>query len=317
MNIKQFEDYLRKQVLAERKAYLESRESSPETKDLNILDEGVMDAIASFIGRSERAQSFFAGRYLSYMGVPTSSKLYAPFKGYFKMIEKEQLQKLFNGEEKAREHFAEFATLLTLKVLQDDFINIFGLTEKTHIGGALLDAIQSAIDSDSFKETVRESIYDSLLNVSKDNFSDVDKKLDVDGDGLSAAEEEVIGSDDNDPDNTSSIKDKIEPEEAEAESAEVPVKPEEVSAEQTPEEDKKQSDSVKKKISKRKKTKKKKAEPDSQMGLFGEKPKKDSPPSKEEEAEEEEEEKEQPQQQSLFEESSLISSELLKRILDQ
>jgi len=313
MNIKQFEDHLRKQVLAERKAYLESRKSFSETKDLNILDEGVMDAIASLIGRSETAQRFFAGRYLSYMGVPTSSKLYAPFMAYIADIDKVELQKLFNGEAKARKHFAEYSTLLTLQILQNDFTDIFGLNEKTHIGGALLDAIQSAIDSDSFKEAVRGSIYDSLMNVSKDNFSAAEKELDGDEDGIDNAVEKILGSDSNKPDDIEAIKTKLRTGSDEPPpDIFVPADPKEV-------------EPVKTKVAK----KKKKAEPEGQLGLFGQEPVKkekevtDELEDKDEDTDDNQAEEgpqkgnEEAQQTSLFEESSPISSELLQRILDQ
>ena len=219
MDRKHLKKFLREQVYIQRNHYVRNQtltEAQKFKKVVKILrenetiDEGLFDSLRSIVGGgSRKIKGFLARRVISYLGVPSNHPLSFYFTQFLVKRSMGELQALFLGQRSIRREFAEYATRATMRVLEDDFSEMFGLKGGTFLGDALLDGITKAINSEDFQNTLLKNYYVSLGNMADTDLDSLEAGEDTDGDGVTDGDEQVAGLNPEVPDEPESIKQKV------------------------------------------------------------------------------------------------------------
>ena len=219
MDRKHLKKFLREQVYVQRNHYVRNQTLTEAQKfkkvvrilrETETIDEGLFDSLRSIVGGgSRKIKGFLARRVVSYLGVPSGHPLSFYFTQFLVKRSMGELQALFLGQRSIRREFAEYATRATMRVLEDDFSEMFGLKGGTFLGDALLDGITKAINSEDFQNTLLKNYYVSLGNMADTDLDSLEAGEDTDGDGVTDGDEQVAGFNPEVPDEPESIKQKV------------------------------------------------------------------------------------------------------------
>ena len=214
MNNIVFEEFLKEQVLMQRELFLENRDLTESQKynkvvsilrENNKIDEGMLDRLGSLVsGGVGKVKRFIIRRMLAFMGIPANHPLSAPFTKAVDSLSLEEFQGLVSGKERQIKLFAEVATLATIRTFTEQMEDIFKLKRNTTLGGAVIESLEKAVNSREFAKLIRKGYYDTFTEVKSIGWDE-----DPDGDGLTNAEEEIIGTDSAVEDDNESLKDLI------------------------------------------------------------------------------------------------------------
>ena len=206
MNKKDFKKFLREHVAEQRSLFLENKGLSEDQKyrkmvsmlrESESIDEGLLDRLGSVIGdrNKNRIKRFLIGRLVSHLGISKKSPLYGPVVRVAVELGVKDLQGILKGNTRIQRKFADTAAAATILTMQQNAIQLFGLSETSFFGGPLSDAIKNVFGSADFQNMVFDSFEKALVEFSDPVHTSDLADEDPDGDGLTNSDEEMLGTD--------------------------------------------------------------------------------------------------------------------------
>lgn len=238
MNKKELQSYLHNRVLFEIKVNkLKNKLNEQQieslihhlAKDQEVLAEGFFSTVASLLGfdRQGEVKRFLARRVVSYLGVPAGHPLNRPLTNFITRLPVRDISALYRGNTRMRKKLAEVLSRAIVSTFKKELPNIMNLKGGS-LGDPITDAMMDVVGTKDFRDSIKKSLVDSLVNLPSSDAGDLDsmksdiedlKKgmtdiaqslkgqmksdptdTDTDNDGLSDGEEDAIGTDPTDVD---------------------------------------------------------------------------------------------------------------------
>jgi len=173
MSTQNFSDYLKRQVLLEKKAYVLRQTLSEEEigdavhfliKESEVINEGLFSAVGSLIGGGlNKVKQFLSGRAVSYLGIPKRNPLYGPLTNFISSMPSRDILALYRGDPEKREKLVDILTDETVNILKRDMDKILGVDTRGSLGGPIASSMTDVVKSPAFKQSVKAS-FDRAFN---------------------------------------------------------------------------------------------------------------------------------------------------------
>ena len=184
MHQNDLEGFLRKKVLFEIKARkLRNRLTEDQKgsvafyllKEHGRLDEGIMDTLKSIVGGgADQVKRFMLGRLITYLGIPNGHPFREPILKHLSKMSIKEINDLSKGSPSSRTKFVDVLTDATVEAFSTQMKTILNVKEDSRLGQPLIKAMTAVVNKKEFKDSVKSSYKDALVDLSKTDFADME-----------------------------------------------------------------------------------------------------------------------------------------------
>ncbi len=183
MNSNQLEKYLRNRILVEIRANSLRKQLTEDqigdiaiylASDDNLLTEGFFSTIGALLGGGmTETKRFLAKRVVSFLGIPSGHPLSQPVTDFIARLPTKDIYAMYRGNPRMRKKLVSVLSDATVNAFRQEMPNIMALKGGS-LGGPITDAMVDVVSTKEFKQSVKKSFEDALVNLPGSDAGDLE-----------------------------------------------------------------------------------------------------------------------------------------------
>ena len=183
MNSNQLEKYLRNRILVEIRANSLRKQLTEDqigdiaiylASDDNLLTEGFFSTIGALLGGGmTETKRFLAKRVVSFLGIPSGHPLSQPVTDFIARLPTKDIYAMYRGNPRMRKKLVSVLSDATVNAFKQEMPNIMALKGGS-LGGPITDAMVDVVSTKEFKQSVKKSFEDALVNLPGSDAGDLE-----------------------------------------------------------------------------------------------------------------------------------------------